>query len=288
MATRSSPTVWRRWLAGELRRLRDESGLSQKDVGKHCGWSGVRVSYLENAQQNVADDDLDRLLPLYDVRVDDRVRYYEAAKLAREKGWWELGPEHDLPEYVTPYVGFEQGATLIRTVEPYAVPGLLQTRAYCEAALRTDATRRTPQQIARIADLRHARQSILHDPDEPTRLDVVIDESVLRRVVGGYGVMAEQLKHLVAMAERPNVQIRVFPFSRGVHRGMVGGYRILEFGALGLPVVYIERWEDATYLFDTESVERQMLAFMGTTDVALDERASADVLHEAASQYAAG
>ena len=58
MATWNSPAVARRWLAHELRRLREERGLAQRDVGKACGWSGVKVSYLENAQQNVADDDL--------------------------------------------------------------------------------------------------------------------------------------------------------------------------------------------------------------------------------------
>jgi transcriptional regulator with XRE-family HTH domain len=267
-----------------LKSRREAAGLSQKEVGRRFGWSGVRISYLENGQQNVADDDLDKLLPLYAVPADDTARFYEAAKLAREKGWWEQYDGRVLPDYVTWYVGLEQGAATIRTVEPYIVPGLLQTRDYCVAVAEADGKMRTAGQIARTAEVRLARQQILTWAEDPATLRAVIDESVLRRVVGGPKLMAAQLEHLVRMAQRPNIDIRVFPFTRGVHGGMVGGYRILEFADLPA-IAYIERWEGATYLEDAVVVDEQMVAFLHIADAALPPEESAARMQEIAAEY---
>ena len=234
--------------------------MSQKDVGKHCGWSGVRTSYLENGQQNVADEDLDKLLPLYDVDADDCSQYYDAAKFAREKGWWESYDDRDAPDYLKQFVGLEQGATRIRAVEPFIVPGLLQTRDYIVEVLRNDVERRVGPQIERIADLRLRRQRIL-TTDPATSLDVVIDESVLRRIVRDERLMAGQLRHMATMASAPNVRVRVFPFARGINQGMTGAYRILDF-EFGLgSTVYLEQRARANWLSDAEGVEGQIAAF---------------------------
>src|SRR6266545_7998684 len=126
MVMPSSPTVWRRWLALELRQLREDRGIAQKDAGRACGWSGARLSYLENAQQNLIEDDLDKLLPLYDVPEGQRDRYYDAAERSRERGWWERFEHLLVPEWLSLFVGLEQGAAEIRSYEPIVVAGLLQ------------------------------------------------------------------------------------------------------------------------------------------------------------------
>jgi transcriptional regulator with XRE-family HTH domain len=285
MAPRNSPTVWRRWLAAELKARREALGLHQKEVANDCGWSGARLSYLEKGQQVPTEDDLDQLLPIYGISGDDVSRFYEAVKYGREKGWWERYDERDIPEYIRDFIGLEQGASLIRTVEPLIVPGLLQTRDYIVARLRDDITARTERLIAQIADIRLRRQRVLTH-DSPAEFDAVIDESVLRRTVGGPRVMAAQLDHLVAMAERPNVRLRVFPFDRGVHEGMAGPYRLLSFDDDQPSVLYIEHRKGGDIHEELDKVDEHILAFSYLVEAALSLDESATFIKEMAADYA--
>lgn len=286
MVPKSSPTVWRRWLAFELRRLREERGLAQKEAGKACGWSGARLSYIENAQQNVVEDDLHKLLPLYEVPKEDWDAFRQAAQRSREKGFWERYDQRVMPEWLSLYVGLEQGASLIRSVD-LIVPGLLQTPDYIAAAFRNDVIPRTRQQIARIAELRVARQAVLSRSESPLELSVVLDESALRRAAGGPATMAAQLDHLVAMAERSNVTVRVFPFEQGVDLCFMGAYKILAFPWGSDPgVVYIEHRDGAVYLEDTHEVDGHVLAFEHLTASALSPEQSIAMAREAAEEYA--
>ena len=286
MATRSSPTVWRRWLARELKAQREGRGLSQRDVGKRCGWSGVKVSYLENGQQNVADDDLAALLPLYGVDRGRWPEFYDAARHARSKGWWEQYGTDVVPAWLSNYIGLEQGATHIRIVEPYIVPGLLQTREYITTNLASDAEPRTRKVVDTVAAVRLRRQEILHGEDAP-ELEVVIDESVLRRVVGSPAAMAEQLQHMIAVSELPNARLRVLPFEFGVTPTMIGAFRILSFSNEP-SVLYLERREGAEYFDDEHIVDRHVLAFDHLAKEALSAEESHALISDVASAYGAG
>jgi transcriptional regulator with XRE-family HTH domain len=268
-----SPTVWRRWLAFELRRLRDDTGLLQTEVGKACSWSGARVSYIENAQQKVAEKDLRKLLPLYNVPETEWPRYLRAAEESRKKGFWE--DERDLPAGLSEYIGLEQGAATIRYVEPALVPGLLQTPDYTAALLQSDVIPRTERRIARIVELRMARQRAVTRDDDPADLSVIIDEAVLHRAGGGLKAMAAQLDHLATMAERPNVTIRVVPFERGVNACMVAAVRLLSFAWSSIPdVVYLEHRDQLEMIEDELAVEAHRLAFDHLSTAALSAASS--------------
>lgn len=286
MAAMSSPTVWRRWLALELRRLRDERGLAQKDAGKACGWSGARLSYIETGQQNVVDDDLDKLLPLYDVPDAERPTFYDAAAHAQEKGFWERNGQAGVPDWGSLYVGLEQGAAEVWCVEPAFIPSLLQTGAYTSAVIRSDVMPRTDRQISRVVKLRLQRQAIVTRSDQPVNVRVVMDESVLHRAAGSLAVMAEQLDHLLEMAERPNVSIRVLPFERGVNACLFGPYRILAFPWASVPgVVFIEYRDGAMYIEDEPTVEGHRLAFGHLAEISLSPDESLVKIREFAKEY---
>jgi transcriptional regulator with XRE-family HTH domain len=288
MASWNSPAVARRWLAHELRQRRDERELAQRDVGKACGWSGVRVSYIENAQQSVTDDDLAKLLPLYDVPAAAWPEYYDAARASRERGWWERYSDDVVPRYLSDFIGLEQGASRILTYEPTIVPGLLQTRDYMEAVIATDMRARTPRLIRQIIDVREARQEVLTREAEPAELAVVVDESVLRRVVGGPGLMAAQLRHIADLCARPNVTFRVFPLAYGVSPGqLIASVRILHFAGSTPPGVYLEAREDATWIDGGEAVDAHDLAFERVANGSLGPQQSIDLLSESADRYAA-
>jgi transcriptional regulator with XRE-family HTH domain len=287
MVIPSSPTVWRRWLALELRRLREEGGIAQKDAGRACGWSGARLSYLENAQQNLVQEDLDKLLPLYEVPEDQRDRYYDAAERSRERGWWERFEHLLVPDWLSMFVGLEQGAAEIRSFQPIALPGLLQTPDYAAAVMRRDVRRRSTREIERLVDLRTARQGILSRSEEPTRLSVVLDESVLSRGPGELQLMAAQLQHLGDMAARPNITLRVLPLDQGVHSLAPGPFSILTFPwkQPDPGIAYVEYRGGALYLEEFEDVESHTLAFEGLADLALSPEESLAMVREASERY---
>ncbi len=223
-------SVWplgtaRRWRAAgwptNSAREREALGLSQSAVGKACGWSGVKVSYIENAQQkSITDDDLDKLLPLLEVPVcrPPRLLRRRRPPPARRAGGSGT-TKTSCPAYMSDFIGLEQGASLIRTFEPTIMPGLLQTREYMEAMTVSDMVRRTGP--PRPSDRRCASRPPggAHPRRRACRARGLVDESVLHRVVGGPALMADQLDFIVTLMERPNMRFHVFPFERGMHAG---------------------------------------------------------------------
>jgi transcriptional regulator with XRE-family HTH domain len=281
----SSPTVWRRWLAMELRRLRDELDIAQRDAAKACGWSGARLSYIENAQQNVVDDDLDQLLPLYKVPKGQRAPYYEAIERSQEKGWWERY-QRFVPEGLQLLVSFEQGAAAIRSFHPVVLPGLLQTPAYYAAVLEADVWPRTEPQVKRLVEIRQERQRILTREGGALALHVVLDEAALRHAAGHGGTMADQLDHVVIMAERQNVTVQVLPFDRGVQTFSLGEFQIFDFPWESDPgVVCLELREQTLYLEEEHEIDSYALAFQGLADRAMTPDDSLATVRGLAKEY---
>jgi transcriptional regulator with XRE-family HTH domain len=281
----SSPTVWRRWLAMELRRLRDERDIAQRDAAKACGWSGARLSYIENAQQNVVEEDLDQLLPLYGVQKSKQGQYYEAIERSHEKGWWERY-QRFVPEGLELLVSFEQGASAIRSFHPVVLPGLLQIPAYYAAVLEADVWPRSKQQVKRLVEIRLERQRILTRPTEPLQLHVVLDEATLRHATHHGKTMAEQLDHVIAMAEQPNVTVQVLPFERGVQTFSLGEFQIFDFPWESDPgVVCLELREQTLYLEEEHEIDSYALAFQRLADRATVPDQSLATLRELAKEY---
>jgi len=286
MASRDSPTAWRRWLAQELRGLRVDQRISQRDAAERCGWSGARLSYLETGQRPVLPEDLDVLLPLYDVSKEERQQYYDAVERSQAEGWWERF-EKLIAKWTQDYIGYEQGAVEIRAFEPVVVPGLLQTEGYASALMRSGIRQRSEREIARLVELRLARQAILTRPDQPTRLDVIVDESVLHRSPTEPGILTAQLEHLAEMAKRPNVVLRVVPLEGGLQGFSIGPFSILSFpGDRPDPLVFVENRAGASWIEEFESVERFSLGFEGLLKAALDPEASLAMVREAAERHA--
>ena len=285
----ASPTVWRRWLAAELQRLRAEAGLEQKQVAKALRCTVTKVSYFENAQRPVVPRDLDEvLLPLYKVPEARWPEYMAAAHRAREKGWWE---DYDgtLHEWFARFVGLEQGASALSLYEPQYVPGLLQTPAYTEAVIRSAALTEVDEaDVARRVGLRVRRQGILTREVAPVELTVVLDEAVLRRVVGGRAAMHAQVEHLLEAAALPNVTLHVLPFDRGAHAGMAGGFTIMSFPWAADPGIgFLESaWSVGVYFEQPHEIEAQRRAFAKLCDLALPPGDSLRVMAAVAADLA--
>lgn len=255
----TSPARLKR-LSSALRALRSASDLTAEQVAQSLGWAGSKVSRIETAKQLPSPEDVRKLVALYGVSADEIEKYATIARQARQRDWWHKYDDV-LPEWFEGYLGLEAEASKISTYESDLVPGLLQTERYAAAVLGAFPLRTTPEEMERSVDLRRARQARLSDSN-PLILDAVISETVLRRAIGSPAVMREQLEHLTAMAERPNITIRVLPFAADVHPGINGAFNVLEFpDPDDGRIVCVEAMTSTLYIEKTRDVGIYRLAF---------------------------
>jgi transcriptional regulator with XRE-family HTH domain len=220
------PAVQRRRLRVELRRLRQDAGMTQKDVAQAMDWSTSKLIRIESGDVGISSNDLRVLLDHYGVKEKRRVdSMLDMARTARKESWSDY---RDVvkPAFLT-YLGFESSAQLIRTYEPLLVPGLLQTEEYARAVL-TQAYGSTGLAVERQWQARQRRQELL-EREHPPKIFFVLDEAVIRRQVGGPGAMRRQLERLKLVSAQPHISLQVLPFAAGAHPGMRGPFVLLEF-----------------------------------------------------------
>jgi len=221
--------------------------MNLETVAEELGWSTSKISRIEQAKIAVTPADVRALLGALGAVSDEVETLVSLAGENRQPGWWRQYAEV-LPPWFEGYLSLESEAARLLVYEPEVVHGLLQTEDYAAEILRHSAYTPLPDEAARAAELRRARQVRLTGPD-PLHLDVVINEGALRRVVGGPDVMRAQLHRLVETSELSNVVVRVLPFETGAHPGVDGSFTVLEFPDPGDPrIVYLEHMTDSDYL----------------------------------------
>lgn len=257
MTVRRSPTVRRRRLGLELRRLREASGLTIEVVADRLECSSSKISRIETGHTGVTPRDVRDMLAVYGLAGPAADELVQVARDARQKGWWHL--------YGTvltgAYVGLEAAASSIRSYEVQVIPGLLQTETYARSMLHAGGPGRSDTEVDRRVRVRMARQSLLVQ-DDPLDLWVVLDETIFHRLVGGSAVMREQLDHLVRSAARPNITVQVLPFSAGAHVAMEGSFTILGYDEPADPdVVFAENAAGGLFLEKDEELQRYHYIF---------------------------
>jgi len=212
------------------------------------------------------------------------------AKETKGRGWWHAYGDV-IPEGFDLYIGLEEAASRFAWYEAELVPGLLQTPGYARTLIRGSGPERDDAEVERRAHVRSTRQALLTRATAAPTVDVALNESVLRRPVGGDGVMAEQLEHLVHLSGLPNVSIRVVPYSAGLHAGIMSGpFVMMRFPTTGdgretePPTVYVEGYTGALYLDEPNEIERYDGAFTSIWGAALDEVGSTSLLKRAARE----
>jgi transcriptional regulator with XRE-family HTH domain len=252
----SGPTVLRIFLGGQLRKLREAAGITPDRAGYEIRASRSKISRVEHGRVSFKERDVADLLTLYGVTDEaERRRMLNLAQHANSQGWWSRYDDV-MPDWFETYVGLEQATSLIRTYELQFVPGLFQTEDYARAVTALGHRSASAEEIERRVSLRLQRQQVLTRPDATPRVWAVIDESALRRPLGGRDVMRAQLAHLVEVAELPQVTLQVMPFDRGGHSAAGGSFSILRFAEPELPdIVYIEQLTGALYLDRLEEAD---------------------------------
>jgi transcriptional regulator with XRE-family HTH domain len=284
VASNVNPTVRRRRLGQELRRLRELKGMTAEEVAERLLVSQSKISRLENGRRSISQRDVRDLCGVYEVE-DQRIveSLMQMAKDSRQQGWWHAFG--DIPYSV--YIGLETDAESLRVYEPQIITGLLQTRAYAEAIIRGGSPETSDTEIDKRVQVRMRRQDRIAVEGEPLRLWVVLDEAALRRVVGSRQVMREQLEHLAEMSQRPHITVQVLPFEVGAHPGINGQYSILEFAdAADSSVVYIEGVTSDLYLEKAHDVQKYTVMYEHLRAQALNVDQSARLIEEVAKEYA--
>ncbi len=243
----AGPTVLRMLVGAQLRRLRERAGISTEAAGYEIRGSHSKISRMELGRVGFKERDVADLLTLYGVTdAARRDPLLQLAEQANAPGWWQ--PYSDVvSSWFEPCLGLEQGAEVIRAYEIQAVPELLQTEDYARALLRARHVDASDKEIERRVELCMLRQRILTRPS-PVKFWAVLDEAVVRRLVGGALTMRLQLQHLIKMSAEPNITVQVLPFSSGGHAAEGGPVTILRFAEPELPdVVYLEQLAGALY-----------------------------------------
>lgn len=254
---RGSPTLRRRQLGMELRRLRERAGVTIDQVATGLECSASKISRIETGQTGVTPRDVRDILAVYGVEPDVIDDLVSIAREAREKGWWQ--PYSDV--LTSAYVGLEAAADRICAYEAQVVPGLLQTEGYARAMIEAARPGISDGEVDRRVRVRTGRQSLLMQ-SEPIDFLVVLDEAVLRRPVGGPEVMRSQFDHLVSMARRPNVTLQVLPFHAGAHAGMDGTFAMLLYeGSVSQNVVFAANATGGSILEKDDELQRYAFIF---------------------------
>lgn len=284
MASNVNPTVRRRRLGQELRRLRELKGMTAEEVAERLLVSQSKISRLENGRRSISQRDVRDLCGVYDVddhRIVDSLM--QMAKDSRQQGWWHAFG--DIPYSV--YIGLETDAASLRMYEPQVIPGLLQTRPYAEALINGALPESAAADVDKRVGVRIRRQDRITDTESPLRLWAVVDEAALRRVVGGKNLMREQLEHLIEQSQLPHVTVQVLPFEMGAHPGISGHYAILEFpDTADSSVVYIEGVTSDLYLEKANDVQRYSVMYEHLRAQALNVDQTRVFISDIAKSYA--
>lgn len=281
----ASPTVRRRRLAAELRRLRGEAGLTGDEVAADLGWSPSKVSRYELARTGLKPGDVAKLLDRYGVDPARQRELLALAKEATEKGWWEAYSDV-LPEEYAALIGLEAEARAFSTWSVEVIPGLLQTEGY---ARQVNGGYQTvapvpPGEMERRVQARLKRQQLL-TREPPLELSVVLDESALLRRLADGPVMRRQLEQLVEFGQLKNVSLRVFPLASR-YPIVMGSFVLLEFGQdrrTTIPdVVYTEHLRSNLYFEGESDTYQYRLAFDLLDSESLGRAESLELISETA------
>lgn len=287
MARSVDPAIHRRRLRAALRTERENAGFTQRDVAEAMDWSLSKLIRIETGVVSITTNDLRALLAHYGVDDQARVRsLVETARAARQRSFWSAYSGVVSPQFLA-YLAHEPSASVIRGFQPLLVPGLVQTPDYARAVLTKTTVRPDEEKIQEMLELRLARQEMLLGDDRP-KIFFILDEAVIRRVVGSPIVMRQQLHYLLELARSDDTTILVVPFRAGIYSLLRWPTLLLEFEDLADPhLLYVERPEGETLVREGEQALQELgspsaylEAFWAVENLALDESPT-DLINDA-------
>ncbi|MGH3912102.1 MAG: helix-turn-helix domain-containing protein, partial [Pseudonocardiaceae bacterium] len=273
-----------------LRDLRNRSRLTVRMAARQMEWSEPKIWRIETGHTGMRSLDVEAMCRIYGAPPDLTEALMALARETKARGWWHSYGDV-IPEYFDVYVGLEEAASHLAGYQAELVPGLLQTEDYARTVIQADNPGVDEAEIERRVSLRMARQTLLTRVTAPPVLNLVLNETILHRPIGGTAIMVRQLERLTEAGALPTVSVRVLPFTVGLHRGVMSGpFVILRFPLNGNgqetepPTVYAEGLTGALYLDKPHEIERYDAAFSNMWESALDESASQELITRVARE----
>lgn len=281
VASETNPTLRRRELGFLLRQLRSERELSIEDVAERAMFSATKLSRLETGRVGASPRDIRDLCIVYGITDGaERERLMALAREGKQRAWWQ---QYDLP-YAS-YVGLEAEAASISDYNSDIVPGLLQVEGYAHALFESADPPLDHAAMKQRTDARVRRQALLTRDDAPL-FHYIVDESALRRPIGGPAVMRAQLARIIEAARLPKVTFQIVPLDVGAHPGLMSNFVILEFNKPEVnDVVYVEGAVGNIYLESAADLERYRRILSRLQAIALDPEGSAAKVARIAEAY---
>ncbi|MEU9288759.1 helix-turn-helix transcriptional regulator [Streptomyces sp. NPDC048275] len=284
----ASPALCRLYLGIELRKLRKGRGLVGQQVATLTAWSPAKITRIESGSKPVEPMDVRVLCQLYEADAETASRLEGYAFVTKtKKDWWQS------PQYrpvmrpgFDAFIGLEAIAAELHEYQSEFVPGLLQTEGYVRTLHATAYQRLPEDEVQRRIAMRLTRQEILTRKDRPLKLAAIVNEAVLRRVVGSPEVMERQLTHMLEVAQLPNVTLQVVPFSAGSHPCMGGPFIVLEFpDPVIKPIVYLENLVTTAVTSKEDDVEWSESAFRNLAAMSLGHDESLSMIEKVRKEY---
>jgi transcriptional regulator with XRE-family HTH domain len=256
--------------------------MTVEQVAERLLCSTTKISRLETGARRPSLRDVRDLCELYELDESTSAELMSLAREARTAGWWAQYDDLDLD----PLIGLEEAATDITCYSMNYIPGLLQTKEYAHGIIRTIAPKMDPQIVHQRTEARLRRQHLL-EGENPPRFNVLLDEVVLHRGVGGPAIMAAQLEKILNAARDGKAVVQVIPFSAGAYAAMDGYFMLLEFNSESelRPVVFVEGLSENKYLQRTDDIARYSETVDYLRALALDQRDSVNLIADVRDTY---
>ena len=267
-ATAGTPRA--RALSAALREARQTSGLGLRALARQLELSHVQISNWETGARVPNVETVAMILAAIRTAPAERERILDLARNVREPNWLTVGTQ-GIPQQLAGVVECERAATSIVEWSPMAVPGLLQTLEYTRAIKQTGGL---PQADIELRVMLSASRSEVITRPDPVEFHALIGEAGLHEPIGPKGVMAGQLRHLLVLAEKPNVSVRIVPLGMGWHPGWSGPFVLYEFPDTS-PVVYFEHHSSGAFIPAEHEVREYRKAVDWLRDIAMGEAESA-------------
>lgn len=280
MEAEPDPTVQRRQLSMELRKVRIRAKMKQAEVAEAMDWSPSKLIRIESGRVGISTNDLRQLLAYYSVTDNQQVEdLLELAKSGRKTSVYEQHADVLAPGFVQ-YLAYEASAAVIYHYDLVVISGLLQTEEYARAILEQVAEV-GPEFATKAWAVREHRQE-LHDRQHPPQMQFIMDEAVVRRRVGQEAhVMQRQLERLREYTAKPHISLQILPFAQGAHPGMEGNFTLLEFDNPNLrDVVHLESHGELTIRDNIEGIARYGDRFKKLQSLALSPEESEALLDQ--------
>lgn len=284
-AGRTSPTVRRRRLAAEMRRLRADRQVNLDEVAKGSDVGRTTVYRIEQASHAPKVNDIRALCRYYGLSEEATEELVTLARESRQRGWWQR-PASSIPAWFETYIGLEEEASELLVYEPELITGLLQTEEYYRALLCADPVQpeEGDAERDRRVEVRLKRQERLSGPDAP-KLWVILNEASVRRTVGGRTVMKKQLEQLIALSRSRRITLQVLPFSAGAHAAVDGAFHILHFPRQAHPsIVYLQFRRGSLYLEEKADIAEYMDIYEHLRAMALSPELSVEIIERIAGE----